>query len=212
MIFPHPFQAESDGLLAYGGDLSASTLLTAYQWGIFPWYSHPPILWWFTSPRCVLKPENVKISKSMRSYFNQNKFRTTIDTCFEEVISSCAKVKRRGQETTWIGDDIKEAFMHLHGLGYAHSLEVWDDEKLVGGLYGIALGKIFFGESMFSLATNASKFGLISLCQVLQTKGFHLIDCQQVTSHLMSMGAEEMKKEEFLKYLRQNMIEPNKWI
>tara|TARA_B100000497_G_C7696251_1_gene425557 strand:+ start:6874 stop:7527 length:654 start_codon:yes stop_codon:yes gene_type:complete len=214
MIFPHPFHADDDGLLAYGGDLSPSTLLAAYSWGIFPWYSQPPILWWFTHPRCILRPSKVKVSKSMRSYFNQKRFKTTTDTCFEQVINECSRVKRKNQETTWISEDMINAYIELHHIGHAHSIEVWEEDLLVGGLYGIAIGNIFFGESMFSTASNASKFGLITLCRFLEEKEFLLIDCQQETDHIMSLGAEIIPKEEFLHTLKKNMeisVDTSSW-
>ena len=204
MIFPHPLLANDDGLLAFGGDLSPDTLMTAYSWGIFPWYSSPPILWWFTHPRCVLYPSKVKVSKSMRSYFNQNKFRTTRDQCFHEVISLCAAQKRNNQDSTWIDQNMIDAYSDLHQMGFAHSVEIWESDDLVGGLYGVALGKIFFGESMFTKVANASKFGLISLCRFLNEKGYELIDCQQETSHLVSMGAELMSKNDFFQLIKKN--------
>jgi len=204
MVFPHPLLADEDGLLAYGGDLSFATLLTAYSWGIFPWYSEPPILWWYTHPRCILYPSKVKVSKSMRSYFNQKKFTITYNQCFSEVMKSCAKQNRKGQDSTWINDEMLNAYIEFHKKGYAHSVEVWKDEELVGGLYGIAIGKMFFGESMFAKASNASKFALISLCRHLDKNGFHIIDCQQQTAHLMSMGAEMITKEDFYHIIVEN--------
>ncbi|MEE9374438.1 MAG: leucyl/phenylalanyl-tRNA--protein transferase [Saprospiraceae bacterium] len=204
MIFPHPLLSKKDGFLAYGGDLLPETILTAYRWGIFPWYSEPPILWWFTHPRCVLIPKKVKISKSMRSFLKKNTLHITTDQCFEKVVKECAQVKRQGQETTWISEEIIEAYSNMHKLGYAHSIEVWDDNVLVGGLYGLALGKIFYGESMFSKVSNASKYALISLCDILDCKGFHLIDCQQETNHIISMGAELFSKEKFFKKIKNN--------
>jgi leucyl/phenylalanyl-tRNA--protein transferase len=205
MIFPHPFQSDEDGLLAFGGDLTPSTLVTAYRWGIFPWYSNPPILWWFTNPRCIIYPSKVKISKSMRSYFNQNKFQVTVDSCFKKVLDQCAQIPRKDQASTWISKDMISAYSLLFQQGYAHSIEVWYNEELVGGLYGLSIGKIFYGESMFSKMSNASKFGFIVLCRYLEKQGCLLIDCQQETEHLKSMGAESISKEKFISHLKTNM-------
>jgi len=206
LYFPHPLHADDDGLLAIGGDLSIDRLLLAYRFGIFPWYNEPPILWWFTHPRCVIYPNKVKISKSMRSYFNQNKFQVTYDRSFKNVMISCAHAKRINQNTTWITDDMIDAYCELHEAGYAHSVEVWQGDRLVGGLYGLTLGKIFYGESMFSNTSNASKFGFISLSRVLLDKGYELVDCQQKTDHMMSLGAQMMSKEEFYSLLKQNLL------
>lgn len=208
LSFPHPQQASSDGLLAVGGDLSVERLLLAYSWGIFPWYTQgDPILWWHPDPRFVLFPDNLKVSKSMRPYFNQQKYRATYDQAFSEVIKACSAVPRRGQDSTWITDDMIAAYEELHAAGFAHSVEVWQGEELVGGLYGIALGRVFFGESMFAKATNASKFGFISLVRNLNQWGFQLIDCQQETSHLASLGAELISRQAFLDILTENQSE-----
>lgn len=205
LSFPHPGNASSDGLLAVGGDLSIDRLLLAYSWGIFPWYTQgDPILWWHPDPRFVLFPDKLKVSKSMRPYFNQQKYRTTYDTVFSDVIRSCSQVNRKDQESTWITEDMIQGYEALHEAGFAHSVEVWQGEELVGGLYGIAIGKIFFGESMFAKATNASKFGFITLVRDLQSRGYELIDCQQETNHLASLGAEPIPRAEFLKYLERN--------
>lgn len=207
LYFPHPFSAEEDGLLAVGGDLSPERLLLAYRSGIFPWYNEDPILWWFTYPRCILYPSKVKVAKSMNSYFNQQKYTTTYNSCFEHVIRNCKSIGRPDQMGTWINEDMIHSYTQLHHIGYAHSVEVWEKDELVGGLYGIAVGKIFYGESMFSFASNASKFGFISLVRLLEQKGFWLIDCQQETSHLLSLGAELIDKEKFWQYLKKNMLE-----
>lgn len=205
LSFPHPQQANPDGLLAVGGDLSPDRLLLAYSWGIFPWYADDdPILWWSPDPRFVLFPDKLKVSKSMRPYFNQKKYTTTYDTAFSQVIRACSGIKRHGQESTWITTEMISAYEELHRLGYAHSVEVWQAEQLVGGLYGIALGKVFFGESMFSRASNASKFGFISAVKALAEQGYELIDCQQETAHLMSLGAEAINREVFLERLEAN--------
>ena len=215
LSFPHPEQASSDGLLAVGGDLSVERLLYAYSWGIFPWYSAgDPILWWHPDPRFVLYPDKLKVSKSMRPYFNQQKYTTTYDQAFSEVIKACSSIPRAGQESTWITPEMIKAYEQLHEAGFAHSVEVWQDHELVGGLYGIAIGKVFFGESMFARATNASKFGFISLVRDLQKKGYELIDCQQETPHLASLGAEAISRKAFLKELEKNQKLPlvtKKW-
>lgn len=205
IVFPHPSLSNPDGILGIGGDLSIERLLVAYQNGIFPWYGElDPIMWWSPDPRCILFPENIKVRKSMRSYFNQDKYRITFDTHFEEVITACQRIERHGQSGTWIIYEMKEAYIELHKAGYAHSLEVWLDDKLAGGLYGVSLGRMFFGESMFSIGTNASKFALISLAKILKSKGFTLIDCQQDTPHIISMGAENISRQEFLEHLNKN--------
>ena len=206
LLFPDPKLAE-DGLLAVGGDLSAERLILAYKKGIFPWYNPgDPILWWSPNPRFVLFPEELKVSKSMRPYFNQKKYSVTFDSSFEAVIDNCAKAKRAGQEEdgTWITDDMRAAYISLHGLGLAHSVEVWKDAQLVGGLYGLAIGDIFFGESMFALAPNASKFGFIALVRRLGELGYKLIDCQQETSHLGSLGARAIGIDLFQRFLSEN--------
>lgn len=205
LSFPHPRFANPDGILAVGGDLSAERLLLAYSWGIFPWYSDDdPILWWSPDPRFVLYPEQLKVSKSMRPYFNQRKFTVTYDRDFPAVIAACGGTPRHGQPGTWITAEMKEAYIRLHERGYAHSVEVWQGEELVGGLYGIALGKVFFGESMFTRVNNASKFGFIALVRDLQARGYELIDCQQETRHLSRLGAGSISRERFLEVLEVN--------
>ena len=209
LVFPHPSLSE-DGLLAVGGDLSTERLVLAYKNGIFPWYNEEePILWWSPDPRFVLFPEELKVSKSMRPYFNQGKFRVTIDQVFDQVIDNCSNVPRIGQEgfSSWITPEMKSAYIKLHKEGIAHSVEVWDEEELVGGLYGIALGKVFYGESMFSKKSNASKFGFISLVRRLQQLGYKLIDCQQETPHLASLGARAIDLNQFLSFLDINKSE-----
>ena len=208
--FPHPELATEDGIVAIGGDLSPQRLLLAYQIGLFPWYNpNDPILWWSPDPRFVLFPENLKVAKSMRSYFNQNKFEVTYDTSFEAVIRGCQQNRRKGQAGgTWISEEMIEAYVNLHNLGFAHSVEVWSQEnELIAGLYGIALGKVFFGESMFTKVNNGSKYGFIKLVHDLQSQGFWLIDCQQETDHLKSLGAEPIPRVEFLEYLKKNESE-----
>jgi leucyl/phenylalanyl-tRNA--protein transferase len=202
LSFPPASLAPPEGLLALGGDLSPERLLLAYRHGIFPWYNEDePILWWSPDPRFVLFPSELKVSKSMRPYFNQGKFTVTYDRCFEEVMHSCGEINRKGQDGTWISPDMIEAYTRLHSQGFAHSVEVWQQGTLVGGLYGIALGKVFFGESMFAHVSNASKFGFISLVRQLESNGFQLIDCQQQTQHLGSLGARPIQRREFLHLL-----------
>lgn len=207
IAFPHPIDCSPDGILAIGGDLSSEVLELAYSFGIFPWFTEgEPILWWFPNPRMVLLPNEIRVSKSMRSYFNGKKFQFTMDRDFQGVISSCQQVKREGQEGTWIGEELMQSLIELHKKGMAHSVEVWKAGKLVGGLYGIAVGKIFFGESMFSLESNASKFALIVLARILKRKGFCLIDCQQETPHLASMGAKTVGAANFYRTIKMNLL------
>ncbi len=195
--FPSPEFAWNDGVLAIGGDLSIDRLLLAYQMGIFPWYNeHEPILWWSPNPRYVLFPDKLKVSKSMRQVLRREVFKVTYDKDFRTVITNCRNLR---QDTgTWITDEMLEAYCNMHKAGYAHSVEVWQEDKLVGGLYGVSLGKFFFGESMFAHVSNASKTGFIQLVRNLEKKGFHFIDCQQGTAHLISLGAEAMARSHFL--------------
>ncbi len=204
-IFPHPSEADANGLVAIGGDLSIERLLLAYNNGIFPWYNEgEPLLWWSPNPRMVLFPKELRVSKSMRVLLRKQLFQITFNKAFETVIKQCAKIKRDDQDDTWITNDMTEAYINLHKKGIATSVEVWQDEKLVGGLYGIDLKdkKIFCGESMFSKVSNASKVAFITLVQELKTKGYNLIDCQMHTSHLESLGAREIDREEFLQALK----------
>jgi leucyl/phenylalanyl-tRNA--protein transferase len=207
--FPDVEESTVEGIVAVGGDLSVERLILAYSRGIFPWYSsdRSPILWWSPDPRFVLFPENLIVSKSMRPYFNQNKFKVTWDQNFEDVIKNCQKIDREDQPGTWITSKMLAAYIQLHKKGYAHSVEVWLENELVGGLYGISLGKVFFGESMFAKVSNASKFGFISLVNQLKQKGFLLIDCQQETKHLESLGANAIKRKDFIDILNDNNIE-----
>ncbi len=206
LIFPPPAYAEPDGLVAVGGDLGPDRLLLAYRTGIFPWFSPgDPILWWSPDPRFVMKPEEIKISKSMKQVINRGTFRITYNQAFEQVISNCKSIPRDGQPGTWITNEMKRAYCHLHDLGYAHSVEAWQDGKLVGGLYGVSLGGAFFGESMFSQVSNASKAAFIHLAQHLQTLKFSLIDCQMHTAHLESLGASNMDRDQFLNILEDEM-------
>lgn len=206
--FPNVEESSEEGIVAIGGDLSVERLILAYSKGIFPWYSdESPILWWSPDPRFVLFPSQLKISKSMRPLFNQNKFRVTFDQNFEEVIKNCQNISREDQPGTWITADMMKAYIKLHKKGYAHSVEVWLGKELVGGLYGVSLGKVFFGESMFAKVSNASKFGFITLVEHLKQKGFLLIDCQQETKHLESLGAVAIKRKDFIEFLNNNDIE-----
>jgi leucyl/phenylalanyl-tRNA--protein transferase len=205
--FPDPVQADDEGLVAVGGDLSIERLLLAYRSGIFPWFIHDDLVYWFSpNPRCILIPEEIKISKSMRQILNQKQFEITFNNAFEAVMRGCATAKRPHQESTWITEDFIEAYVALHKNGYGHSVEVWQQGELVGGLYGVALGKVFFGESMFSLVPNASKAALISLAEKLNAEGFHFIECQLYTPHLGSLGAKAVSRKEYLKMLSEALV------
>ncbi|MFY8127838.1 MAG: leucyl/phenylalanyl-tRNA--protein transferase [Chitinophagaceae bacterium] len=203
--FPPADKANEDGLLAIGGDLSIERLLHAYKLGIFPWYSGDVILWWNPNPRFVLFPEKLKISKSMHQVLRGNTFDFSINQNFKEVISLCKTTTRKGEDGTWIDDDMVEAYNKLHQLGYAISVEVWHKKQLVGGLYGIKIGQIFFGESMFSTMSNASKFGFIKFTEYLIEQNITLIDCQVYTQHLESLGAEMIERKTFLEILKNNI-------
>lgn len=203
LIFPPVHLAEPDGLLAIGGDLSTERLLLAYRNGIFPWYEGDHILWWCPDPRFALIPSELKISKSMQQLIKRETFTFTIDKAFTEVISNCKTVPRRGQDGTWITEDVREAYTRLHKAGYAHSAEVWQGNELVGGLYGVRLGQVFFGESMFSKVSNASKYAFISYVEHLKTEDVQLIDCQVYTAHLESLGARMMSRQVFVQMLKQ---------
>jgi leucyl/phenylalanyl-tRNA---protein transferase len=205
--FPHPSLVSKSGILAIGGDLSVDRLILAYNYGIYPWYNDgEPILWWCPNPRFVIFPDRVKVSKSMNSYFNQNKYQVTFNQCFELVIRECQSSNRGQQEGTWITSDIIYAYEELYQTGYITSVEVWDNSELVGGLYGISIGKVFFGESMFSKKSNASKFGFITLARRLAAEGFEVIDCQQPNPYLESLGGEFIKGEFFHDILRINRM------
>ena len=204
IAFPDPTLADGDGLLAIGGDLSANRLMLAYQHGIFPWYSDDdPILWYAPHERCVIYPDKLKVSKSMQQILSRNTFNVTVDRAFDQVIENCAKVERKDQPSTWITSEMQVAYSNLHQLGWAHSIEVWQGKILVGGLYGIAVGKVFCGESMFSLVSNASKVALHALCTRIK---FELIDCQLPNDHLMSLGAEMIDRETYLNYLKPSTL------
>lgn len=205
--FPPAEQATEHGLLAAGGDLSAQRLLDAYQHGIFPWFNkNDPILWWCPDPRMVLFADEIRISKSLNKLLRKRSFSVTFDSAFESVMQACSAPRSNQPEDpdnrTWIHEDIIKAYQQLHRLGYAHSVECWQDDKLVGGLYGIAIGKAFFGESMFSFVTDSSKIALVALCQQLQRWNMPLIDCQIYSDHLASMGAIEISRRDFTDELK----------
>ncbi len=211
LVFPPCHYAEPDGLLAVGGDLSTERLLLAYRMGIFPWYSDDmPILWWSPDPRLVLFPNELRVSTSLRRTMKKRVFRITYDEAFPGVIEQCAQVRRRSGEGTWLVPEMIEAYCSLHRQGYAHSVESWLEGELVGGLYGVALGRIFFGESMFSLRSDASKAALVQLVQWLQSWDYELIDCQVRTEHLKRFGAREIPRDIFLTLVRQGVArKPN---
>ena len=203
LLFPPPEHAEKEGLLAIGGDLSVHRLLLAYSKGIFPWYSDgDPILWWSPDPRLILLPENLKVSKSLQRIIKKEKFEVRFDTCFEEVLEQCSRTSRRGQNGTWITQEMKHAYLRLFEAGFAHSAEAFFNDELVGGLYGISLGKAFFGESMFSHMSDSSKVAFTSLVRKLEIQKYHFIDCQVTTRHLQSLGAHEISRTEFLERLQ----------
>ncbi|WP_195467781.1 leucyl/phenylalanyl-tRNA--protein transferase [Clostridium sp. D43t1_170807_H7] len=205
IMFPNPELAEEDGLLAIGGDLRWERLVLAYCNGIFPWYNEDdPILWWCTKPRFIIKPNEVRISKSMKRVFNRGEFKVTFNNDFEGVISNCKALREKG-EGTWITDDMKEAYINLFNKGFALSVEVYKESKLVGGLYGVKIGRCFFGESMFSIETNASKVALISICKKLERENYLFLDCQMHTNHLESMGGKFVSWGEFKSMLQEGI-------
>lgn len=201
-IFPSALSANNDGIVAIGGDLDPKRILQAYKQGIFPWFeSDDYLVWWSPDPRMVLFPANLKISKSTKKILKDGSFNVTFNQSFDQVVECCASVKRFGQNGTWITDGLKKAYNLLHKEGHAFSVEVWKDFELVGGLYGIDLGDVFCGESMFSKENNASKIGFIHLIKELTKNGYKLIDCQVPSAHLKSLGAEEISREQFLNFL-----------
>lgn len=202
LTFPDPEEADDSGLLAVGGDLSIKRLIHAYSRGIFPWYEEGmPILWWSPDPRMVLFPDKMIISHSLKQTVKRNSFHITFDQRFEQVIEECSVTPRKDEEGTWITRDMKTAYVHLHEAGYAHSVESWLDDRLVGGLYGVAIGKAFFGESMFHKETNASKVALFHLVEKLREWGYEIIDAQVYTNHLESLGGEMIPRNQYLKLL-----------
>jgi leucyl/phenylalanyl-tRNA--protein transferase len=208
LSFPPVHLAEPDGLLAIGGDLCPERLLLAYRNGIFPWYEGPHILWWSPDPRFVLFPKELKISHSMKQLLKQNAFEFTVNKAFKTVIHECKTTRRKDQHGTWITDEVEDAYTHMHKLGYATSAEVWKNGELVGGLYGIRIGNVFCGESMFSKASNASKFAFICYVEELKKENIELIDCQVYTPHLESLGAKMIPRSEFVEMLRKQFTQP----
>ncbi len=205
--FPDVELSNEDGLLAFGGNLEVTTLLNAYKKGIFPWYNEDePICWYSPDPRFVLLPEKLKISKSMQVVIRKNEFDFSVDKNFEGVIRGCRYAKRNCGDGTWISDEIENAYTKLFRGGYAHSAEAWQENELVGGLYGVQLGKVFFGESMFAKKTNASKYTFIKLVELLQQRGVQLIDCQVYTLHLESLGAEFIRRKNFVALLNKLIV------
>ncbi len=215
LVFPPPRLARKEGLLAVGGDLSQERLLLAYRMGIFPWYTEDePIMWWSPDPRLVLYPSELRVSRSLKKTIKKQIFRLTVDESFESVINACAHSRTKADEGTWIVEEMIAAYCRLHESGLAHSVEVWQNGSLVGGLYGVSLGKCFFGESMFTLISNASKVALVALVQYLRAREFHFIDCQISTPHLLSFGAQEIPRTQFLNELEQALKSPTlkgKW-
>ncbi|HKL26243.1 MAG TPA: leucyl/phenylalanyl-tRNA--protein transferase [Desulfuromonadales bacterium] len=203
LVFPDPQSADRYGLLAVGGDLSAERILLAYRLGIFPWYSPgDPILWWSPDPRCILLPADVYVSRRLARTWRKQRFRVTTNSAFEDVIRSCAETRLEKGEATWLVPDMQAAYLKLHRLGYAHSVEVWQENRLIGGLYGIALRPFFFGESMFHRETDASKIALAAVARWLAGQDFLCIDCQLSNDHLLRMGAQNVPRKEFLADLR----------
>jgi len=204
LVFPSPHLASKEGLLAVGGDLTHNRLLLAYSLGIFPWYSEgEPILWWSPDPRLVLYPNELKISKSLDKVIKKDRFKVTMDCAFERVIKDCARIRLENREGTWIVDEMVKAYCSLHESGFAHSIEAWAGDRLAGGLYGVSLGKCFFGESMFTRISNASKVAFVVLVNHLKSQGFAMIDCQITTGHLTRFGAREISRARYLDELDQ---------
>jgi leucyl/phenylalanyl-tRNA--protein transferase len=204
--FPPPYLASKAGLLAVGGDLSRERLLLAYRMGIFPWYSDgEPLLWWSPDPRLVLYPEEIRISKTLKKIIKQDKFHLTIDTAFDQVVNACAQIRIDKNEGTWIVQEMIDAYCRLHDAGFAPSVEAWYQGELAGGIYGVSLGKCFFGESMFSRISNASNITLVKLVEYLKTLSFDMLDCQITTEHLIRFGAREIQRDVFLKQLEQSL-------
>jgi leucyl/phenylalanyl-tRNA--protein transferase len=214
-LFPNPRLADPTGLLGVGGDLNPQRILLAYQMGIFPWFSKgQPILWWSPDPRMVLQLDELHVPKSLKKRIRRNDFRVTLDTAFEQVINACATAPRPDQEGTWITKEMIDAYIELHRLGYAHSAEAWLDNELVGGLYGVAVGGLFSGESMFSLESDASKVAFARLMQQLQRWKFPLVDCQVYTGHLSRFGATELPRNRYLDQMETALTitgRPGKW-
>ena len=203
LVFPSAEDAPAEGLLMAGGDLSPERLMLAYSRGIFPWYGEDsPLLWWSPDPRCVLFTHKLHVNARLRRTLRSRSFTFSVNSCFERVIRLCAEVPRPGQDGTWIVPDMVEAYLRLHELGHAHSVEVWEEGELAGGLYGVKLGRVFFGESMFHLRSYASKAAVIFLVEQLRAQGVELLDCQQATPHMLRFGAEEIPRKRFLPLVR----------
>ncbi|QTA86403.1 leucyl/phenylalanyl-tRNA--protein transferase [Desulfonema magnum] len=213
--FPPPHLAEKDGLLAIGGDLSEKRLILAYRMGIFPWYSDDePLIWWSPDPRLVLYPREIRVSKRLKRTIRKGDFHVTMDLAFPEVITACAELRKQKGEGTWIVDGMIEAYCKLHESGFAHSVEAWYGGELAGGLYGVSLGKCFFGESMFARVSNASKVAFVRLVKYLEALSFDMIDCQVTTDHLLRFGAREIPRKRFLRELEKSLRTPTikgKW-
>lgn len=209
--FPPPYLASKEGLLAVGGDLSQKRLLLAYRTGIFPWFSDDePILWWSPDPRLVLYPEEVRVSKTLKKIIKKKMFHVTMDSAFVQVINQCAKIRLQNDQGTWIVKEMIDAYCKLHESGFAHSVEAWYQGELAGGLYGVSLGKCFFGESMFTRVSNASNVALVKLVEYLNTLSFDMIDCQLTTEHLLRFGAKEIPRVSFLNQLEESLKAPTK--
>jgi leucyl/phenylalanyl-tRNA--protein transferase len=203
ILFPHPSLAEPNGLLAVGGDLSPKRLLAAYRNGIFPWYSQgDPLLWWFTSPRLVLFPDEMIVSKRLARKIRQQPFTIRFDTDFRQIITDCARIRTDRGDDTWLVEEMQTAYLQLHEMGYGHSVECWQGSTLAGGLYGLRIDKVFFGESMFTRVTDGSKIALVALVEQLRREGVKLIDCQMTTQHLLRFGAREISGGRFLRLLK----------
>jgi leucyl/phenylalanyl-tRNA--protein transferase len=211
IAFPPPHLASREGLLAVGGDLSRERLLLAYRMGIFPWFSDDePILWWSPDPRLVLYPDEIRISKTLKKIIRKEVFTVTMDSAFVRVINQCAKIRQENNQGTWIVEDMIDAYCKLHESGFAHSVEAWHQGKLAGGLYGVSLGRCFFGESMFTRVSNASNVALVTLVGYLNKSSFDMIDCQLTTKHLLRFGAREIPRARFLKQLEKSLKAPTK--
>jgi len=210
LAFPDPRLAAAEGLLAVGGDLSPQRLLLAYSLGIFPWYGRgEPLLWWSPDPRCVIPPDEVHVSRRLQRTLKDGRFQVTCNRAFDAVIAACADLRRQEPGGTWLVPEMQEAYRRLHRLGYAHSVEVWQEGELAGGMYGVALGRFFFGESMFHRVTDASKVALVTLCRYLAAQRFVLLDCQVPNPHLQRMGAQLLAREAFLEKLYREGLGPD---
>ena len=209
--FPPPYLASKEGLLAVGGDLSQERLLLAYRTGIFPWFSDDePILWWSPDPRLVLYPEEIRVSKTLKKIIKKKMFHVTMDSAFVQVINQCAKIRLQNNQGTWVVKEMIDAYCKLHESGFAHSVEAWYQGELAGGLYGVSLGKCFFGESMFTRVSNASNVALVKLVEHLNALSFDMIDCQLTTEHLLRFGAKEIPRISFLNQLEESLKAPTK--